>query len=229
MYFFDFAFQHPNIQERPPISKIVSNRDTGERTVYFSNGSILEGVDHIIFGTGYSWTLPFLPDIASTIRNNRVPNLYQHIFHQTDPTLIFVGAIAAGFTFKVFEWQAVLAARFLARRITLPPTAAQIQWEEDRIAYKGDGVPFTAIYPDFEEYFEEIRKLAGEPTKEGKGRALLKWEKWWREDFDQAHLSRIAMWKRGNSEARERIRRENEGEIKDLPVAAPERREVRVI
>jgi hypothetical protein len=37
---------------------------------------------------------------------------------------------------------------------------------------------------------------------------LPRWEKWWREGFDRAHLSRIEMWKRGNEEARERIRRE---------------------
>ena len=174
--------------------------------MHFSDGSTLEKVDHIIFGTGYSWTLPFIPELASTIRNNRLPNLYQHIFHQSDPTLIFVGAIAAGFTFKVFEWQAVLAARFLAGRIVLPPVREQIKWEEDRIAYRGDGVPFTALYPDFEKYFEEIRTIAGEPTSDGKGRALPKWEKWWEAEFSQAHESRIMMWTRGNEEAKKRIR-----------------------
>jgi hypothetical protein len=119
------------------------------------------------------------------------------------------------FTFKVFEWQAVLAARFLAGRITLPPLSVQIKWEEDRIAYKGDGVPFTALYPDFEEYFEELRAMAGEPT-DGKGRPLPKFCKWWRQGFDSAHLLRIAMWKRGNEEARERVRRGEEGvSVKD--------------
>lgn len=204
-YFFDFAFQHPHIVRRPPISRVESNLGTGERIVYFEDGTKLENVDHIIFGTGYSWTLPFLPDLAGTIRNNRLPNLYQHVFWREDPTLCFVGAIAAGFTFKVFEWQAVLAARFLAGRITLPPVSEQIKWEEDRIAYKGDGVPFTALYPDFEEYFEVVRKMAGEP-QDGKGRPLPKFEKWWRESFDKAHLKRIDMWKRGNEEAREKQR-----------------------
>jgi hypothetical protein len=102
-----------------------------------------------------------------------------------------------------------LVARFLAGRITLPPTSEQIKWEEDRIAYKGDGVPFTALYPDFEEYFEEVRNMAGEPQN-GKGRPLPKFEKWWRESFNRAHLSRIAMWKRGNEDARDRIRRAKE-------------------
>ncbi len=211
-YFFDYAFQHPNILRRPPITKIVSNPTTNERTVFFSDGTSLESVDHIIFGTGYTWTLPFLPNLASTINNNRLPNLYQHIFWRYDPTLCFVGAIAAGFTFKVFEWQAVLAARFLAGKIKLPPLSERIQWEEDRIAQKGDGVSFTALYPDFEEAFEEMRKLAGEPA-DGKGRRLPKFEKWWRESFDRGHLMRIEMWKRGNEEARERLRIKQEGRI----------------
>jgi len=205
-YFFDWAFQHPNIRRRPPITRICSNRQTDERTVHFEDGTKLEKVDHVIFGTGYSWTLPFFPSLAATIRNNRLPNLYQHIFWRDDPTLCFVGAVAAGFTFRVFEWQAVLAARYLAGKITLPPVNEQAQWERDRIAYKGDGPAFTALYPDFEEYFEEVRKLAGEP-KEGKGRTLPKWEKGWREVFDQGHEKRIAMWKRENEAARERIKR----------------------
>ncbi|CZT42715.1 related to monooxygenase [Rhynchosporium secalis] len=209
-YFGDYAFQHPNILRRPPITHITSNRATNERTVHFEDGTKLEKVDHIIFGTGYSWTLHFLPTLASTIRNNRLPNLYQHIFYQSDPTLCFIGAIAAGFTFKVFEYQAVLASRFLAGRIVLPPLEARLQWEADRIAYKGDGVPFSALYPDFEEYFEEVRKMAGEPAVDENGqiigRKLVKFERWWREGFDGAHLRRIEMWKRGNEEARRRVK-----------------------
>ncbi|KAG9248319.1 flavin dependent monooxygenase-like protein [Calycina marina] len=204
-YFFDWAFQHPNILRRPPITLITSSRETGERTVHFEDGTKLEKVDHVIFGTGYSWTLPFLPDLAATIRNNRLPNLYQHVFWRGDPTLTFVGAVAAGFTFKVFEWQAVLAARFLAGKITLPPVAEQELWEMDRITHKGDGAPFTALYPDFEEYFETVRNMAGEP-QDGKGRSLPRWEREWREGFDAGHLKRIAMWQRENGAARERER-----------------------
>jgi hypothetical protein len=219
-YFFDWAFQHPNICRRPPITRITSSRDTNERTVHFEDGTKLENVHHIIFGTGYTWTLPFLPELAKTIRHNRLPNLYQHIFWREDPTLAFVGAIAAGFTFKVFEWQSVLVARFFAGRIALPPAAEQLKWEQDRIAYKGDGVPFTALYPDFEEYFEEIRKMAGEP-KDGKGRPLPKFEKSWREQFDAAHLLRIAMWQRGNDAAREKIRRQNQRDGREEPTFEP--------
>ena len=90
-YFGDLAFQHPKIQRRPPISHITSN-DQGERTVHFEDGSSETGVDHLIFGTGFSWTLPFLPQVAT--RNNRVPDLYQHVFYRHDPSLVFVGAVS---------------------------------------------------------------------------------------------------------------------------------------
>lgn len=142
------------------------------------------------------------PGKGVELRNNRLPGLYQHIFYRRDPTLTFIGAVAAGFTFKVFEWQSVFAARYLAGRITLPSFEEQKTWEQKRIEHKGDGVPFSALYPDFEEYFEEVRVLAGEPV-DGVGRKLPKWQKAWREEFDGAHLRRIAMWKRINRAAEE--------------------------
>lgn len=85
LYFGDQAFKHPGIQEKPSISEVV------DRTIHFVDGSKVEDVDAIIVGTGYSWTLPFLPQIP--IRNNRVPDLFLHVFHQSDPTLVFIGAV----------------------------------------------------------------------------------------------------------------------------------------
>ncbi|TAQ90464.1 hypothetical protein B7494_g1186 [Chlorociboria aeruginascens] len=154
-YFSDHAFQHPLIERHPPISHVRSSKTSNERSIIFSDGTSVHNIDYIIFGTGYSWTLPFYPAMAQTIKNNRLPNLYQHIFYNEDPSLVFVGAVAAGFTFKVFEWQAVLAARYLAGRVALPALEERRQWERDRVERKGDGVPFTALYPDFDLYFEE--------------------------------------------------------------------------
>lgn len=117
--------------------------------------------------------------------------------------------IAAGFTFKVFEWQAVLAARYLASRLTLPPMAEQQRWEQARMEEKGDGAPFTALYPDFEEYFEQVRSLVNSSVGSG-GRQLPKFEKEWRRQFDEAHLKRIAFWQRENARARKENHRRPE-------------------
>lgn len=67
--------------------------------------------------------------------------------------------------------------------------------------YKGDGVPFTALYPDFEEYFETVRKLAGEPGEGKPGRRLPKFDRRWVETFEKGHQRRIAMWKEANKAA----------------------------
>lgn len=229
VYFGDEAFKHPKIRLHPPISHVSSSN--GDRTVFFEDGTSVSDVDHIIFGTGYSWSLPFLPDVP--VRNNRIPGLYLHIFYRQDPTLTFVGAVrhpyicapyhlciyiltayqlGAGFTFKVFEWQAVLAARVLAGKAQLPPLEEQEKWEIDRVAEKGDGPAFTLLNPHFEEYFEQVRRLAGEPAEGEPGRRLPKFDPRWVDTFNAGNNRRIEMWKRLNRAAAEAMAKEKEKE-----------------
>ncbi|KAH7379549.1 hypothetical protein BKA66DRAFT_138916 [Pyrenochaeta sp. MPI-SDFR-AT-0127] len=198
-YFGDVAFRHPGITPKPSVSHISAS--SGERTVHFVDGTSVANVDEIIFGTGYSWTLPFLPSVE--VRNNRIPNLYQHVVYQPDPTLLFVGAVGAGLTFKVFEWQAVLAARILSGRASLPPLAEQQKWEQDRIAKRGDGPAFSLIFPDFEDYFETLRKLAGEPEEGVPGRRLPKFDSTWYKVFMAGHERRKKWWREENAKAEE--------------------------
>ncbi|KAL4921834.1 hypothetical protein BDW62DRAFT_97367 [Aspergillus aurantiobrunneus] len=197
IYFGDEAFKHPAIERRPPISHIESA--DGARTVHFEDGTCVPDVDHLIFGTGFTWTLPFLPHIP--IRNNRVPGLYLHVFHQSDPSLVFLGAVGAGLTFKVFEWQAVAAARVLAGKASLPPLSEQKKWEDERIAVKGDGAGFMMVFPDFEPYFEQLRTLAGTPAEGEPGRRLPAFDRAWPDDFAAGHERRIRMWRRANEAA----------------------------
>ena len=85
--FGDWAFKHPEIKQVPSIKHI----DSQAKRVVFEDGDSVDNVDTIMIATGYSWSLPFLPQIP--IRNNRVPDLYLHVFHQSDPTLVFIGAV----------------------------------------------------------------------------------------------------------------------------------------
>lgn len=196
-YFGDEAFHHPRIRQHPSIQRIQG------RTVHLVDGGSIPEVDHIIFGTGYSWTLPFLQAQVEVRHGARVPELYQHVVWQRDPTLLFVGAVAAGLTFKIFEWQAVLAARILAGRVTLPSVQEMRDWETQRIRARGDGPKFSLVFPDFEDYFEDIRKLAGEPLPNGVGRRLPKFKREWMRSFMDGHERRKQMWKRLNAQARE--------------------------
>lgn len=62
-------------------------------------------------------------------------------------------------------------------------------------------MPFTALYPDFKEYFETTRALAGEP-RDGKGRKLPPFEQRWVEAFQEGHERRKRWWEEKNDEAR---------------------------
>jgi len=104
-------------------------------------------------------------------------------------------------TFKVFEWQAVAAARVLAGKAVLPGRAEQEKWEQDRIALKGDGPAFTVVNPDFKDYFEELRLLAGELGQGVPGRRLPVFDQRWKDDFDAGHERRKEMWRRSNRAA----------------------------
>ncbi|TQN68005.1 Thiol-specific monooxygenase, partial [Colletotrichum shisoi] len=228
-YFGAEAFEHPLVRKAPSIARV----DAASRTVHFVDGSSVSGVDDIIFGTGYTWTLPFFdnpppppsPTTTTTTtttstpgkktaaplptpRNNRIPNLYLHTIYTPDPTILFVGAVNAGLTFKVFEYQAVLAARLLAGRVPpdrLPAAEAQRAWEADRVASRGDGPRFALVFPDFPDYFESLRRLAGPPTDDGRGRRLPPYNPFWFERFMAGHERRKAMWRRLNAEAREAL------------------------
>ncbi|CEJ62796.1 Putative Flavin-containing monooxygenase [Penicillium brasilianum] len=116
--------------------------------------------------------------------------LVSHVFYRNDPTLTFVGAVGAGLTFKVFEWQSVAAARVLAARATLPSVEEQEAWETDRMAVKGDGPAFAVINPEFKTYFEELRQIAGEPQEGTPGRPLLPFNQKWVDDFNSGHERR---------------------------------------
>lgn len=191
-YFGDGAFHHPSIARCPSIKRVHG------RDVHLADGTSIRDVDHIIFGTGYTWALPFLPSVP--VRNNRVPNLYQHVVYAPDPSLLFVGAVGAGLTFKIFEWQAVYAARLLAGRAETPSPEEMARWETERIGTHGDGPKFSVVYPDFEDYFDGLRELAGE-GEPGVGRKLPRFEREWFREFLSGTDLRKEMWRRNNEAA----------------------------
>lgn len=79
--------------------------------------------------------------------------------------------------------------------------AEQEKWEVDRIAVKTDGPGFTVLNPEFGDYFESLRALAGEPTN-GIGRRLPRFEQKWLDDFNDGAERRKRMWRRMNEAAR---------------------------
>lgn len=67
----------------------------------------------------------------------------------------------------------------LAGRGTLPSTLEQKGWEAERLEYKGPTALFHEIAPDFKDYFEGLRRIAGSPAKGTEGYELPAYEDRW--------------------------------------------------
>ncbi|KAH6686480.1 thiol-specific monooxygenase [Plectosphaerella plurivora] len=169
-------FKHPHVVVRPQISRF----DPVTGLVHFSDGSKLEDVDHVIFGTGYTFSLPYLPQIQEKIKKEyrRLPGVYQHTWNIDDPSLAFIGMLGGGFTFRIYEWQAVAVARQLAGRgKALPPVEEQREWERERVSRLKGGKDYYSIALDYEGLFEFLRNTAGEPAPGTTGRVLPPFDK----------------------------------------------------
>ncbi|KAF4986470.1 hypothetical protein FDECE_15939 [Fusarium decemcellulare] len=188
-------FNHPRISIKKGISRLEP--DTGR--VHFTDGSYLDKVDHIIFGTGYTFSFPFLPQVQERVKKayRRLPGVYQHTWNIEDPTLTFVGMLGGGFTFRAYEWQAVAVSRFLSGRAKpLPSIPEQLEWERQRVSEKKGGKDYYSIAPDYGKFLEFLRDIAGEPAAETSGRALPAFDPKWLEVWAGMVTPKLEGWRR---------------------------------
>ncbi|WP_433040467.1 flavin-containing monooxygenase [Dactylosporangium sp. CS-033363] len=109
---------HGEIGVRPAIERFE------ESNVCFIDGS-RDGVDLVVWCTGYRVDLPFLDPALLEPAADRLP-LYRRIFHLDAPGLFFVGLMqSTGAALPVVEAQARLVAAFLAGDYALPSPAEQ--------------------------------------------------------------------------------------------------------
>ncbi|MEE6496139.1 hypothetical protein FKM82_002238 [Ascaphus truei] len=93
-----------------------------ETSAIFEDGTVAEGLDEIIFATGYSISFPFLEDSITTVDDNNV-SLYKNVFptHLEKPTLAFLGLIQPlGAIMPAAELQARWATRIFKGVAHLP-------------------------------------------------------------------------------------------------------------
>ncbi|KAE8145457.1 hypothetical protein BDV25DRAFT_164662 [Aspergillus avenaceus] len=174
------AWDLPNVTVKPTIVRIDTSNT--EVTVTFSDETTVAHIDKIIFATGFQLAYPFLTPNPTT-PNNRVAGFYQHIFKIGDPSLALVGQVRAAISFRVYEYQAIAVARYFAGRNAgdLPNPQVQDLWEVERLKYKGPTSLFHEIKPDFKEYFDFLRELAGPPAPGTGAYWLPAWEDQWAE------------------------------------------------
>lgn len=175
----DAVYRLPNVRLHTTVKSVEKSADN-KVNVTFADDSRIEGIDHVLFATGYRLQYPFLHPNPTTAEN-RVAGFYQHVFHIDDPSLTLVGQVKAGLSFRVYEYQAVAVSRYYANRNNLPlPSAAdQRTWETERVAKLGPSNAFHAIGPDFEPYFNWLVDFAGQPALGSDGYVLPRWEDKW--------------------------------------------------
>ncbi|KAF7536997.1 hypothetical protein G7054_g4119 [Neopestalotiopsis clavispora] len=124
----------PGAERVGGIEKFVPYEDSAAGDVVLQDGTVLTGVDAIVLGTGYITSYPFLgplqdPSVPTEEADNNIVvskdgltthNLHKDIFYIPDPTLIFVGVPYYTSTFSLFDFQAEVASRFLAGKVSLP-------------------------------------------------------------------------------------------------------------
>jgi hypothetical protein len=102
----------------------------------------------------------------------------------------------------VYEWQAVAIARHLAGRSKpLPPVAEQKEWETKRVAEFVGGKNYYSIAPNYRDYFEFLRNIAGDPVPGTNGIALPPFEDEWLKVWAGMVAPKIQAWEETRKQA----------------------------
>ncbi|KAM0274377.1 hypothetical protein ACHAQH_007914 [Verticillium albo-atrum] len=136
-----------------------------------------ERFDALVVASGH-YNVPWIPDIPGLIEfDARFPGKILHSKHFRGSES-FEGKLGGGFTFRVYEWQAVAVARLLAGRARpLPSLPEQLEWELKRVAELKGGKNYYSIALDYEGFFEYLRYIAGDPAPGTTGRVLPPFDK----------------------------------------------------
>lgn len=163
--------RRPNVEIKPGIRGIELK--DGGFAVVFEDGSEVQNPDHIVYATGYQFLFPFLRrEYGDIARNGLVlPSLYQHTFFINEPLLVILGVPTDAISFRAFEYQAILAARYLASRVSLPERKQQLLWAEKRLQEKGERRAYHTIgASDALEYMRTLTALGALKGQEPVGR-----------------------------------------------------------
>ncbi|PAA70391.1 hypothetical protein BOX15_Mlig005613g1 [Macrostomum lignano] len=116
------------VKVRPDVARIDN------RCVTFVDGSNVDGVDVIVYGTGYRIDFPFLDSEQFSVSGNET-RFYKHVFHPSVPSgsLAFIGFVQPlGATIPIAEAQSRWAARVAKGSCQLPPAQDMIEDAQQR-------------------------------------------------------------------------------------------------
>lgn len=174
---------NPNIEHVQEIIKF----DAENQSITFKNGRVEQGVDAILFCTGYLYSLPFLEALEPNPIGDgtRVEHTYQHLFYTPDPTLAFLTLPQRIIPFPLAEVQAAVLARTFSGRLSLPSEADMKAWEAQTIAEQGsDGEFHTLQFPKDANYINLLYDWAASAEhragleNNGSGKMAKRWGAW---------------------------------------------------
>ncbi|KAI9275689.1 flavin-binding monooxygenase-like-domain-containing protein, partial [Phascolomyces articulosus] len=95
-------------------------------TIECQDGKKIQGVDTVIFATGYLYSFPFFPfeDGQLIVDGQKVLGLYDYMFYINNPTLSFIGLPIRVVPMPLMQLQSTLIARIYSGKIKLPSQEA---------------------------------------------------------------------------------------------------------
>ncbi|OZJ05242.1 hypothetical protein BZG36_02294 [Bifiguratus adelaidae] len=127
------------INQVPEIARFVApTHETPRGAIVLMDGTTLTDVDFVLFGTGYLYTLPFLPQYTSadghikedTLLTDGMSllNLYLHLVYMSNPTMAFVGLPMKIVPLPMAQMQSLLVSKIWAGKAELPSIPMMRQW-----------------------------------------------------------------------------------------------------
>ncbi|CAG8020276.1 unnamed protein product [Penicillium olsonii] len=165
------------------------------RRVKFINGHEEKDVDHIVFCTGYHFSIPFLSTLRPSIVTDgvRPHHLYQHVFYSKEPTLALIGFPQRIVPFPISQAQGAWVARVFSGRVSLPSELEMERWNVEWAAAHGEGRSYNILaFPLDADYINSLYELSSRASQkeglenEGRGKEPPFWgerERWTRARF----------------------------------------------
>ncbi|KAG1741626.1 FAD/NAD(P)-binding domain-containing protein [Suillus lakei] len=140
------------IQDIGPVSRYTTN-DNDKIIAHIQDGTAIENIDVVLFGTGYYPHVPYLrvlhpdsdpdprtltrtlvPLTSRTTTPTRIPSLHNQILYAHNPTLAFIGAPTSFIPFTLADLTSTWLSLAWSRLIQIPPTPkSRLAYEQDRL------------------------------------------------------------------------------------------------
>lgn len=153
----------------------IARYDYESRSAITIEGTVIGGIDQVVFCTGYLYTFPFLPQEHLT-DGTIVKDLYKQIFNVDDPTLAFIGLPKFISPLPLCESQSALVARVFSGRIELPDEPERRAAYEKEYHAKGDGKSFHSLKDCDHTYCNEIFEWIVQSGSDKDGLLPLFWD-----------------------------------------------------